>query len=227
MTEIQWDRDEVTSIVVGEFQRFGAFVEGLSGEDLDVTTRCDGWTVRGVIGHLTGTVVDILAGTIGHRPPDVQAEAYGSWTVPQFTAALEAATESLEVHLRSLPDAVWNGPVQGVTGQVFATGVLTLAHELCVHTDDIDAALGRSSVEDRLWEISVRWLATEFTRLEYEPVTVELRGLPRFDINGGGPVVATDPANFVRVATGRMESSAAGIDLDLNIYGRDRRHIGV
>ncbi|MFJ4657681.1 maleylpyruvate isomerase family mycothiol-dependent enzyme [Nocardia sp. NPDC088792] len=228
MTDIHlWTRERVIATVVEEFKTFATMVHGLSEADLSATTACDGWAVRHVVGHVVGTADDILAFTIGSRTPDEQAAAYLEWSAAASAKALSDAADRMGTHLRSLPDTVWTAPVEGVPGQAFSTGVLTLAHELCVHTDDIDTALGRASLGQRQWELAAQWLAVELERLEFEPLTLELTGLPRYVINGGGPVIIADPVTFVRAATGRAESVTVGVDFDLNIYNRDRRHIGV
>ncbi|APA96740.1 hypothetical protein NS506_02679 [Nocardia seriolae] len=228
MTDIQqWAPDRIIAVVVEEFETFAAMVRGLSESDLAVRTGCDGWSVHHVVGHIIGSGADIVDNAIGSRTPDEQADAYLRYSAATAADALEAIAVRIGEHLRSLPDAVWEGGVEGVPEQVFPLGVLTLAHELTVHTDDIDTALGRDTISGQRWELCAQWLAVEFGRLEFEPLTLELTGLPRYVVNGGGPVIATDPATFVRAATGRVESATVGVDFDLNIYGRDRRHIGV
>jgi uncharacterized protein (TIGR03083 family) len=227
MTFLEWDRHQITTAVVEEFGDFAALVGELGEAECLATTRCTGWTVRHVVGHVAGTAIDILDGTIGHRTPDEQAAAFSSWSGPELATVLSEASQRLWIHLASLDDSVWNGPVEGVPGQLFSTGVLTLMHELCVHTDDIDTALGRASVTDRLLTVSTLWLATEFERLKLDPLTIELSDRPTLRINGGGRVVETDALTFIRVTTGRMDPGEIGLDSNVNIYGRDRGHVGV
>ncbi|GAB2568102.1 maleylpyruvate isomerase family mycothiol-dependent enzyme [Nocardia heshunensis] len=229
MIEIQqWSRDRITAVVVEEFKTFAAMVRGLSETDLTARTNCDGWSVHHVIGHIIGSGADIVDNAIGSRTPDEQANAYLGLEADVAADMLDGIAERMGEHLSSLPDAVWQGGVEGVPGQTFSLGVLTLAHELTVHTDDIDTALGRNTIADQRWKLCAQWLVVELGRLEFEPLSLELTGLPRYIVNGGGgPVIATDPVTFVRAATGRSESAAVGVDFDLNIYGRDRRHIGV
>jgi uncharacterized protein (TIGR03083 family) len=48
------DRTEISAGFVAELDNFGELLRSLDPADLDAPTRCTGWTVRDVAGHMVG-----------------------------------------------------------------------------------------------------------------------------------------------------------------------------
>src|SRR6266481_5916511 len=68
------NRDEVSAGFLAELERFEALLQGLDSEAWARPSRCEGWTVADVAGHLVGTMSDIAAGRLdGQGTPEVTA----------------------------------------------------------------------------------------------------------------------------------------------------------
>ena len=53
-------REEVCKGLVSELEDFERLVRTLSPAELSMASRCEGWTVADVIGHVAGTMTDIV-----------------------------------------------------------------------------------------------------------------------------------------------------------------------
>ncbi|MGW5452882.1 maleylpyruvate isomerase family mycothiol-dependent enzyme [Nocardia sp. NPDC003979] len=230
MTLVHWDKSRIIDETCREYGELGDRFADISVRELDNPTRCSGWTVRGVLAHLLATGEDVIDGTIGTRPPDVQARGYPQATPQFFASGFRSVAQRLRPHLESLDDAIWAADTYGVAGQPFGVGVLTLVHEIAVHADDVDDALGRRVLlSDSAVTTSTEWLSTEFDRLDYPKTRVVLSTGQELTAGSGGEemVLTGTPLEFMRAATGRIDAEVVGGPADLNIYGRDRRHEGV
>ena len=117
----------------------------------------------------------------------------------------------------ALDDDAWNGP-SGVPDLTLKDGVLTLWFDTYVHADDIRDAVGRPSDRGPGVEASLAYLADEIAKKGWGPATLELDGVARFDIKGGGRAITGDPVQFIRVVTGREAPAAMGLDAEVSIY---------
>ena len=200
-----------------EYESFAALIESLDASAWDTPTRCTGFLVRDVAGHVVGLAEDVVRGVPGSRNAEEEAASVRDDSPAQVAERLRAALASIEPLLAALDDDAWNGP-SGVPDLTFGRGVLTLWYDAFVHADDIRAALGRPSEPGAGVAASVEYLAGELTTRGWGPATLQLDGVPRHDVGGGGREITGDPMQFVLVATGRAEPSTMGLEPGVSIY---------
>ena len=210
-------RTDVARGVLDEYESFAALVESLDAEAWETPTRCTGFQVRDVAGHVIGLAEDVVKGVPGSRNAEEEAASVRGDTPTQAGARLRAVVDSLRPLLDALDDEMWNGP-SGVPDLTFGRGVLTLWYDAFVHADDIRAALGRPSESGPGLAASVEYLAGELTTRGWGPATLALEGLPRHDVSRGGREIAGEPMQFVLVATGRAEPATMGLESGVSIY---------
>ncbi|MGW4029547.1 maleylpyruvate isomerase family mycothiol-dependent enzyme [Streptomyces sp. NPDC004838] len=200
-----------------EFAAFAELTASLEAADWSTPTRCEGWQIRDVAGHVTANAVDSLDGTIGTRSPDEQARALRDGTPEELAATLRTAAARLRTNLDGLDDDIWTAFNHRYRRTV-GNGVLTLWYDAFVHADDIRTALGQPSSLGPGLAASVHWLGSELQRLDRGPVTLTLDGLEPLEIGTGGPVVTGDPMRFVLAASGRIDPAALGLDAGFNVH---------
>jgi len=210
-------RTDVARGVLDEYESFAALVESLDTKAWETPTRCTGFQVRDVAGHVIGLAEDVVKGVPGSRNAEEEAASVRGDTPAQAAGRLRAAIDSLRPLLDALDDDMWNGP-SGVPDLTFGRGVLTLWYDAFVHADDIRAALGRRSEGGAGLAASVEYLAGELTTRGWGPATLAFPGMPRFDVGDGGREIAGDPMQFVLVATGRAEPATLGLEPGVSIY---------
>jgi uncharacterized protein (TIGR03083 family) len=210
-------RTDVARGVLDEYESFASLTESLDAKAWDAPTRCTGFHVRDVAGHVIGLAEDVAKGVPGSRNAEEEAASVRGDTPVQAAARLRAVIEALRPLLDALDDDMWNGP-SGVPDLTFGRGVLTLWYDAFVHADDIRAALGRANVSGPGLAASVEYLAGELTSRGWGPATLALDGLPHYDVNGGGREISGDPMQFVLVATGRAEPETMGLEPGVSIY---------
>ena len=212
-------RTDVAQGVLDEYESFASLIESLDAKAWATPTRCTGFEVRDVAGHVVGLAEDVVKGVPGSRNAEEEAASVRGDTAAQAGARLRAVLESLQPLLDAIvaDDDAWNGP-SGVPDLTFGRGVLTLWYDTFVHADDIRAALGRTSETGPGLAASVAYLAGELTTRDWGPVTLAFDGLPSHDVSGGGGEIAGDPLQFVLVATGRAEPETIGLQPGISIY---------
>jgi uncharacterized protein (TIGR03083 family) len=212
-------RAEIIAGLFAEYDAFAGLISRLSGDEWRTPTRCEGWEVRDVAGHVTGNVVDSMTGEIGTHTPDEQARAFRDGAPAELAERLRETTARVRPFFESLSDDDWAKP-SPVAGRDLGNGILTLWYDVFVHADDIRTALGRPSVRGPGLEASVHWLAGELERLGRGPATLALDGFGERPIGTGGPVLRGDPMRFVLVATGRSDPAEFGADESINVHLR-------
>jgi len=114
------DRAVVLAGICGELRVFGELVGSLSADDLMTPSRCAGWTVADIAGHVIGTVVDITQGRLeGQGTAQVtgrQARERAGRTVQELASELASAGPVLTALLGSLPEEAWGGSGAGQPG---------------------------------------------------------------------------------------------------------------
>jgi uncharacterized protein (TIGR03083 family) len=200
-----------------EYEAFAALVESLDEKEWAWPSRCDGFDVRDVAGHVIGLAEDVAAGNPGSRNAAEEAASVRGDTPAQAASRLRTALGPIGALLDAADDAMWAGPV-GVADLTLGEGVLLLWYDAFVHADDIRAAIGRPSETGDGLEASVAYLAAELTKREFRAATLALGDLDPYDISGGGPAITGDPLQFVLVATGRADAATMGLDPSVNIY---------
>ncbi|MGH8979278.1 MAG: maleylpyruvate isomerase family mycothiol-dependent enzyme [Acidimicrobiia bacterium] len=213
----QLDRATVGPGTIAEYESFADLLESLSADDWRAPTRCEGFEVRDVAGHVVGLAEDVAKGVPGSRTAEQEAATVREDTPEQAGARLRAAVESLRALLAAIDDAAWEGP-SPVPDLSLARGVLTLWYDTFVHGDDIRAAIGRPSARGAGLGASVAYLAEELERRGWGPAEIAVDGLLPRTIGTGGPTITGDPLAFVLVATGRGDPASLGLDEQVNIY---------
>jgi uncharacterized protein (TIGR03083 family) len=137
------DRRRTIEALTAGWEAFAEHVVGTSAADWDRETRCPGWQVRDVAGHVTGTASDAANGQPGYRSADEQAAAFRHLSPDEMARALRDAATVLAPGLEAIEEAQWTMPF----GERFASlgeAIQTLLHDLYIHGDDIAESLGCS-----------------------------------------------------------------------------------
>jgi uncharacterized protein (TIGR03083 family) len=200
-----------------EYESFASLIRGLSPVQWDTPTRCLGWAVRDVAGHVTGNVVDSAHGVIGTRVPDEQARDLRRHGPAELSAMLTAEAARLGSSLLRLDAAGWERP-SPVPGRTVAHGVLTLWYDAYVHGDDIRSALGWLSRRGPGLMASVLFLRSELEQKGWSGARLLLDGMGEITIGPGGSDVRGDPLRFVLAAAGRADPAGLGLDESVNVY---------
>jgi uncharacterized protein (TIGR03083 family) len=211
------DRTDVARGAIAEYEAFAALIDPLDTADWNAPTRCDGFLVRDVAGHVIGLAEDVAKGVPGSRNAEEEAASVRGDAPAAATARLRAAIATINPLLDALDDDMWNGP-SGVPDLTFGRGVLTLWYDAFVHADDIRAAIGLPSEAGAGLAASVEYLAGELATRGWGPATLALDGLPHYDVGAGGLEVNGDPLQFVLVATGRADPATMGLDPGVSNY---------
>ena len=216
-TTSQLDRTTVGNGALAEYEAFADLVAALDDAQWHAPTRCDGFEVRDVAGHVIGLAEDVAKGVPGSRTAEEEAATVRDDTPAQAGDRLRAAVCSLRDLLAVLDDDAWNGP-SPIAELSLGDGVLTLWYDTYVHADDVRDAIGAPSDRGAGLSASIAYLARELTTRGWGPATLALDDVPTHTVGGGGPTVAGDPLEFVLVATGRRDPGALGLDGTVNIY---------
>jgi uncharacterized protein (TIGR03083 family) len=210
-------RTDIAQGLIDEYRAFASLVESLDPAEWAASSRCAGFEVRDVAGHVIGLAEAVAKGVPGSRNAEEEAASVRGDTPAQAAARLRAVVEALEPLLAALDDAMWDGP-SGVPDLTFGAGVHLLWYDAFVHADDIRAAIGRPSETGPGLGASLDYLAGELESRGWGPATLALSGRARRDIAGGGREVNGDPLQFVLAATGRLDPSTLDLLPDVNIY---------
>ena len=214
---------EVVDGLLFQLRSMRDLVADLTEDEWATPTRCEGWTVADLAGHLTGVMADITAGRL--EGIDTQpwydrqvAERRGR---PPRTVAEEldhviAATEEL---LALFDEAAWNGPaVPGVEGTL-GFAIQSLWCGGYIHCEDILAALGRPAQRGPGLDAAVTHISEVLAEKKWGPVVLALNTMGDVPIGSGGRRIETDPLTFTLVASGRVDPELLGMDPSVNIYG--------
>jgi uncharacterized protein (TIGR03083 family) len=217
------DRAQITAGILAELDTFGELIRPLDATALDTPTRCAGWTVRDVAGHMVGQMTDVVEGRLdGLGGPEAtarQARERAGRSGPELADELAAARARSAEMLGLFDDAAWNGPVSSDFDGTIGEGVHALWFDGYVHADDIRAALGMPPVRTPGLNASIHYAARDLTQRGWGPATLALDGVDVVDVGGGGEKVSGDPYAFLLAATGRADPSPLGLDERVNIFG--------
>jgi uncharacterized protein (TIGR03083 family) len=204
-----------------ELGRFEALIRSVPDGDWDRPSRCEGWSAGDVAKHVVGQFADVVAGRFDGLGSDEATQrevderrGLGPAAVADELAAL---TPSLEGLLTMFDDAAWAGPSPNGTGTL-GEGVEALWSDMVLHADDIRCAVGRNAPADVDPTPAVSHIADVLTQRGWQPATLALDGLARFEVSGGGPEITGAPWPFALAATGRGNPEALGLDASINIY---------
>jgi uncharacterized protein (TIGR03083 family) len=211
------DRPTVAAGALAEYEAFADLVEALDDTQWHAPSRCTGFEVRDVAGHVIGLAEDAAAGVPGSRTAEEEAASVRDDSPAHAAARLRAAIAVLRDVVAVLDDDAWNGP-SPVPDMTLGRGVLTLWYDTYVHADDVRAAIGQPSDRGPGLEASVAYLAGELEQRGWGAATLVLEGLAPIEVGGAGPEVRGDPLQFVLIATGRADPSVLDLDGTVNIY---------
>lgn len=219
-------RTETIDGFLAQYTAFADLVAGLDEAEWTKASRCDGFEVRDVAGHVIGLAEDVVAGVPGSRTAEEEAATVRHDRPSEAAARLRAAIDALRLLGPAIDDDdVWSGP-SGLDGITMGRGVLTLLFDTYVHGDDIRSAIGRESDADpAALRAAVSYLAGELESREWGPARIDIThdgdALGALTI---GPVTTetatrtVDALAFVLAATGRLDPAPLGLDGEVNIY---------
>ncbi|WP_028649903.1 maleylpyruvate isomerase family mycothiol-dependent enzyme [Nocardiopsis sp. CNT312] len=208
---------ETADGAIDEYEKFCDLVAGLTPEQWDAPTRCEGWAVRDVAGHVFGVAVDITDRASGQRSADDQAAAYRGLKPAALAEDLRGKARALRGPFAGMSERSWTSP--GPMGYRRGESVLLLLQDTYVHADDIRAALGLPSDRGPGLAATVDFVRFALERRGADPARFVLEGVGTVEVGEGGPEVHGDPLDFVLVGTGRKDPAACGLDTVPNIYG--------
>jgi len=227
-----YDPVKTRTAVLAQFGNVREAVAALTAEQLTLPTRLGDWTVRELVAHMGAALSAI--GRFLDRPVPAAADA----TVLDWPFATAANSDALADMAHRLAernpdlDTYLAGIEQGLTAHLDAhpgtrlletnAGAMPLADylvtrtvELCVHTDDLNAAVpGLDIPYDRQALAACSRLLADALAVKAPGGSTEVR-IPPYAVvqcvegprhtRGTPPnVVETDPLTWMRLATGRM-----------------------
>jgi uncharacterized protein (TIGR03083 family) len=211
------DRDSTFTGLVDEYRSFAELIGALEAADWTRQTRCAGWQVRDVAGHVVGQAVDTVSGAIGSRTPEEQAAVLRGESPSALAAQLRAAMDSITRLAAAFDDAVWSAP-SPVAGLTVGQGVHALLHDAYVHGDDIRAALGLPFDVGPGLHSSLEFVLGALLRdadAAAEPAVAQLLVVPPDHFSEQTGIAAHD---FILATTGRSDPACLGLPEIVNIY---------
>ncbi|TDD08795.1 maleylpyruvate isomerase family mycothiol-dependent enzyme [Nonomuraea deserti] len=210
-------------ILDAEAARLDRFFSGLDEAGWSSPSRCDGWSVRDVLGHLAGEELynhACLDGTVQDLLARLSAEGvsgyndFNEWSVrrrrelPVGEVLEEWRVKNGETRrrMRELgPDA----PLDTMAGP-YPNGLQAFHYdsEYATHADDVGAPVSADEAEGRTsWRVAVgRFvLAEQEAEVQVEQTAEQIRA----SVDGVGATLS--PAQFVEATVGRLPASS-GVD---------------
>jgi len=217
------ERQIVVPGMLAEYRSFRQLVEGLSAGEWATPTRCAGWAVSDVAGHVIGQLTDVVNFRLdGLGTPEAtarQAKERAGRPPKELAEELEAGIPTAEALAAGFDDEAWAAPVAGSATPSLGFGLESLWFDTYLHADDIRAALGRPTQAGEGIVPSLSHIAQVLTDQGWEPATLDFAGMPAFTVSGGGGRrIDGDPMTFVLVSTGRGDPATLGLDPSVNIY---------
>ena len=211
------DRDRTIAGLLDEYRSFAELVGSLNASDWTRETRCTGWQVRDVAGHVVGQAVDTVSGATGTRTPDDQAAALRGESPTALAAQLHAAMDSFTRLATAFDDAAWSAPTP-VPGLSLGQGVHALLNDAYVHGDDIRAALGLPFDAGPGLQASLDFVLGALLRDDAaaaEPAVAQLLVVPADHFSEQTGIAVHD---FLLAATGRGGAARLLLPDIVNIY---------
>jgi uncharacterized protein (TIGR03083 family) len=222
---MQLDRSETIQGTLREYEAFADLLDTISPAAWHQATRCAGWEVRDVAGHVVATVDDVLAGVPGSRTPDEEAAALRDLSPAEMATRLRSATEQLGGLTTALDnDEAWGSP-SGFNDLTMAEGILTLWYDTWMHADDIRSAVGLPHDDGAGLRATLSYLEDELTRQSWGPAAFVFTDRDEsFGALAVGEAGASTPTHRVPAyeltlaATGRLDPTTLGLEPDINLY---------
>ena len=218
---------EVVQGIQQELEGFADLLRSLDERDWARPSRCEGWTVSDVAGHLVGAFADLVAGrNEGQGTAEVserQAAERRGHTAGEVADELDEVTVRTVKMVASFSDAVWAGQAGGGYELTVGQAMEAFWCGAYVHADDIRAAVGRPSERGPGLRAGVLYVADVLTKRSWGPAVLALDGMeevPVGDAGGGSSArrITGDPLAFLLVATGRGGPGTVGLDASVNVF---------
>jgi uncharacterized protein (TIGR03083 family) len=229
------EREELVVELPVELETFGRLIRDLDEEAWATPSRCEGWAVADVAGHVVGEMADIAAGRLeGLGTPEVterEVEERRGRSPAELADELAAAVEVMSGLLAVLDEAAWASPIP--SGATLGEGVEALHYDTWAHAEDIRAALGLEPDRGGGLTSGVHHVAQVLGQQGWGPAVLALDGMAEIEIpapaagedSDGAPGAAGeprrvtgDPYEFVLVASGRGDPDTLGLDETVNLY---------
>lgn len=217
-------RDVVIPGMLAEYQSFEQLIRGLSDEEWNRPTRCEGWSVADVAGHVVGQLTDVVNLRLENLgTPEVtkrQVEERRGRDQAALADELQSSRALASNLAAAFDDDAWAAPgPAGVTGTL-GFGIEALWFDTYLHADDIESALDRASSRgEQGLAPSLSHIAQVLSDQGWDSADLAMDGLPSFPVSGGGGRKVTgDAFAFVLAATGRGDPLSLGLDESVNIY---------
>ncbi len=172
---------EIANTVLRAYESFAQMIESLDAKAWQAPTRCTGWAVCDVAGHVVGLAADSAAGTPGGRTADEHAAHLRDRSPQELATQLRASVAGLHTFLQTLDDSSWSGP-SPVPDRTLTEAVAGLWFDTYLHDDDVRAALYIDHERGEALTFAVAVLAETLTRNGWGPATLELDDTPPIDI---------------------------------------------
>jgi uncharacterized protein (TIGR03083 family) len=201
-------RTDISDGLIDELHGFEMLVRSLTPVDLELPSRCDGWTVGDVARHVIGSMADVAAGRLdGLGTPEVTAREVAE---RQGRGADDLADECAQVTktsaalLEMFDDTAWGGPAGGGYDGTLGRGVEALWYDTWLHGDDIRSAIGRPSEQGNGLRCALSHVGFELSKVAWS----------------GSVPTPDDPRafEFILAATGRGDAAAFGAEAPLDLY---------
>ena len=206
------------ALLDNEAGRLDAFLSGLGEADWKRASRCAGWTVRDVLGHLAagedyhracldGTVAGFLAAFAGRGGTDLDSvnalgvADYSALSPAQVLARWRAASAANRRRFRERADGVVDTSIGDYPCRWQAFHV---AAELATHADDIGVPVTPGEQAER-----TAWRArySRFALAEAKP-QLEIRQVgARTVVTGGPATVELDDDELIEAVMGRLDET--------------------
>lgn len=215
-------RQVVVPGMVAEYASFGDLLRARSLEEWAAPSRCEGWTVADVAGHVVGQLTDVVnlrlddLGSPGVTARQVH-ERRGRGPA-ELADELDASRVQAEAIAASFDDTAWDnlGP-QG--GSTLGFGIESMWFDTWLHAEDIRNAVGLAPGPRDGIAPSLSHIAQVLTDQGFQPAILAFDGYGPFSVSGGGGrSIEGDPYRFVHAATGRGDPASIGLDDTVNIY---------
>lgn len=211
------DRGQTMEGLLRQYDSFAELIGALDTSQWSRQTRCAGWQVRDIAGHVVGQAIDIVSGTIGSRTPDDQAAALRGEPPIALAARLRTAMESVTRLMTVFDDALWSAP-SPAPGLTIGQGMHALLLDAYLHGDDIRAALGLPSDSGPGLHASLDFVLGALLRdgtAGAEPAIAQLLAVPADHFSEKTGIAVHD---FLLAATGRCDPARLRLPDTVNIF---------
>jgi uncharacterized protein (TIGR03083 family) len=216
-------REVVVPGMLAEYRSFSELVGGLSDEEWEISSRCEGWRVADVAAHVAGQLTDVVSLRLeGLGSPEVtrrQVEERRGRAPGDLADEIDSSVKVASDLVSSFDDDAWEAAAPpGATGTL-GFGIEALWFDTYLHADDVRSALGRTSSLGEGSQPSLSHVAQVLSDQGWGPAELALDGFESFPVSGGGGKTVTgDAFAFVLASTGRGDPSSFDLDDSVNIY---------